>query len=109
MIVGVGQILLRIPTNHSLKGKRSIMKHIVERIKKNFNISVAEVDAQDNWQFIHLGICQVGSNADIVNNAFDKMLDFIDRLALAEIVDTEIELIQFSTKRTFYEKLCALC
>ena len=42
MVVGVGQILLRIPENHSLKGKRSIIRQIVERVKKQFNISIAE-------------------------------------------------------------------
>ncbi len=107
MVVGVGQILLRIPENHSLKGKRSVIRQIVERVKKQFNISIAEVEAQDNWQFIHLGMCQVGLNADVVNNSLDKVLAFIEKLALAEVVDVDFELIQFSTRRTFYEKLCA--
>jgi uncharacterized protein YlxP (DUF503 family) len=107
MVVGVGQILLRIPESRSLKGKRSIMRQIVERVKRQFNISIAEVEAQDNWQFIHLGMCQVGLNADVVNHSLDKVLAFIEKLALAEVVDVDFELIQFSTRRTFYEKLCA--
>lgn len=107
MVVGVGQILLRIPNNHSLKGKRSVMRQIVERLKRQFNISVAEVEAQDRWQLIHLGVCQVGLNADAIRASLDKILDFIEGMGLVEIVDMDLEVIHFSTKRTFYGKLCS--
>ncbi|MCD6319431.1 MAG: DUF503 domain-containing protein [Candidatus Desulfofervidaceae bacterium] len=107
MVVGVAQVLLRIPNNHSLKGKRSIIRQIVERLKRQFNISIAEVESQDRWQLIHLGVSQVGIKADAVQASLNKILDFIEGMGLVEIVDMELEIIHFSTKRTFYGKLCS--
>ncbi|HDD44524.1 MAG TPA: DUF503 domain-containing protein [Candidatus Desulfofervidus auxilii] len=105
MVVGVGQVLLRLPGNHSLKGKRRILRQIVERIKQRFNISIAEVDAQDQWQLIYLGISQVGLNGDRIRTELDKVLNFIEKMNLVEIIDVELEIIHFSTKDILHEKL----
>jgi len=107
MVVGVGQILLRIPKNHSLKGKRSVIRQIMDRLRKQFNISIAEVEAQDKWQLIHLGVCQVGLKADTIQTNLEKMLNFIEGMGLVEIIDMDLEIMHFSTKRTFYGKLCS--
>jgi Uncharacterized protein conserved in bacteria len=47
MHVSVCQIELRLPENHSLKGKRQVIKSITTRIQNRFNVSVAEVDNQN--------------------------------------------------------------
>ena len=55
MVVGILRIDLRLHDNRSLKGKRKIVKSMVDRIKYKFNASVAEVGSNDKWQRIELG------------------------------------------------------
>ncbi|KPJ68766.1 MAG: hypothetical protein AMJ45_01900 [Syntrophobacter sp. DG_60] len=98
MVVGVGQILLRLPENCTLKGKRRVIKQIIDKVKRQFNVSIAEVDAQNHWQFAHLGLCQVSTTKDYVNTNLEKILDFIENLSVAEILDVKLEIIHFSSK-----------
>jgi len=105
MVVGVGQVLLRLPGNHSLKGKRRVLRQLVERMKQRFNISVAEVEAQDQWQLIYLGVSQVGLNKDKIRTELDRMLNFIEEMNVVEIIDVDVEIIHFSTRDTLHEKL----
>jgi uncharacterized protein YlxP (DUF503 family) len=56
MVVGVCSIDLHIPGNDSLKGKRSVVRRIKERVRNTFNVSVAEVEDLDKLQRAGLGI-----------------------------------------------------
>ena len=51
MIVAACEINLMIYESHSLKDKRQIIKSIIGRLQSRFNVSIAEVDYNDNWKF----------------------------------------------------------
>ena len=91
MVVGICSVDLRIPGNDSLKGKRSVVRRIKERVKNTFNVSVAEVADLDTLQRAGLGIAFVSNDASHVHSTLSKVVNFIDRLYLAEIVDYHIE------------------
>ncbi len=94
MIVGVCKIKLRIPENMSLKGKRSVVKSIITRLKNKFNVSVAEVDDQQLWQIATLGICSVSNDSRYTNEVLSKVTNFITNGRFeVEILDFEIEII----------------
>ncbi|RME06532.1 MAG: DUF503 domain-containing protein [Deltaproteobacteria bacterium] len=95
MIVGVLRVSLLCPEGDSLKGKRKIVQKIKERVRSKFNASVAEVGDNELWQRITLGISVVGNESPFVNSQLDRILDFIDQLYLARILDHAIELIPF--------------
>ena len=46
MVVGVLKLTLFLPENHSLKGKRGVIKKIKARVSNTFNVSISECDAQ---------------------------------------------------------------
>src|SRR5437870_12007627 len=50
MVVGVCTIDLHLPGIGPLKGKRQILLSLKDRLKKTYNVSVAEVDGHDLWQ-----------------------------------------------------------
>ena len=50
MTVGILTLTLHLPDCHSLKEKRRLIKPILARLHKEFNISVVEYDHQDLWQ-----------------------------------------------------------
>lgn len=93
MVVGVCHIDLLIHGNHSLKGKRQILKKVIERVKNRFNVSVAEVGSHDLWQRAEIGLSIVGNDRAFVNSLLDKVLDFIEDLHIVEVSDHEIDLI----------------
>jgi uncharacterized protein YlxP (DUF503 family) len=47
MVVGVLKLQLAIPENHSLKGKRGVLKRIQARVAQRFNVSITECGDQD--------------------------------------------------------------
>ena len=93
MVVGVVRLRLHLPENHSLKGKRKVIKRVCERIRHRFNVSVAEVDSQDLWQACEIGISTVGNERGYVNGKLDKVVNFVEDLHLAEIVDVQMEVM----------------
>lgn len=93
MVVGLCHITLLIHDNRSLKGKRQVLKGIIEKVKHRFNVSVAEVGAHDLWQRAEIGLAIVGSDAPFVNSVLDKAVLFIEDMQTAEVVDHRIEII----------------
>lgn len=91
MIVGVLKISLILPENHSLKGKRGVLRRIQARVSHQFNISVTECGDQDLWQSAVLGFCVVGSSRQIVEATLQKVVDFVEDLGLAQVGESEIE------------------
>lgn len=91
MVVGVLKLSLVIPENHSLKGKRGVLKRIEARVSNQFNISVAECGDQDLWQSAILGFGIVGSSQPVVQATLQKVVDFVDAMGLAELGDSQIE------------------
>ncbi len=77
MIVGVMTAHLYMQGITSLKGKRSILKSVIGRLKSRFNISIAEVDHQDNKTSAVIAMAIVSNQMRFVNQQFDKILDFM--------------------------------
>lgn len=96
MFVGVGIIEVFIAESRSLKDKRGVMKSILKRTQNEFNLSIAEVGANDEWKRGEIGFSVVGNDRRYVNSKIDKILRFIDDLYLAEVVDCRIEITSFS-------------
>lgn len=93
MVIGVLKISLEIEGNRSLKGKRSVLRHIKESVKNHFGASVAEVADHDLWQSAILGIALVGNDSRVINAALDKIINHVERLNVAVLRDHEMEII----------------
>jgi uncharacterized protein YlxP (DUF503 family) len=93
MVVGLGTITFRLQDCRSLKGKRKIVKSIISRLRNNFNASVAEVESNDIYQKAVIGFSLVGNNRKVINSKIDKMFNLAEELNLAEIIDSEMEII----------------
>jgi uncharacterized protein YlxP (DUF503 family) len=93
MVLGYGIIDFRLHGCRSLKGKRRIVKSIVNQLCNHFNASVAEVGSNDIYQKAEIGFALVGNNRQVINSKIDKLFNFVDALGLAEIIDSEMEII----------------
>jgi uncharacterized protein YlxP (DUF503 family) len=93
MVVGTGIITLRLHDCRSLKGKRKIVKSMINQLRNHFNVSIAEVGLNDVHQRAEIGFSLVGNDQALVNSKIDKIFNLADDLGLAEIIDTEMEII----------------
>ncbi len=93
MVVGICQLDFRIPDNHSLKGKRHVLRKMIDRVRHRFNVSISEVGDNDLWQRAQIGICTVGNDRRHINSSLDKIIDFVEKMQLAEMVHTEMEIL----------------
>jgi len=92
MHVGVCRIELRLPENHSLKGKRQVIKSIIARLQNKFNVSVAEVDHQDLWQLATLGVACVSNHRRHADETLANVVKFIaQNYPEVELLSSEIE------------------
>jgi uncharacterized protein YlxP (DUF503 family) len=93
MIVGAAIVEIRIHGSRSLKEKRGVVRSIAQRVRNRFNVSVAEVGGQETWQYAELGLCATGSDRVRVRGLIEQTLDFIEGLHLAEVVHTDVEVL----------------
>ena len=91
MVVGILKLKLMIPENHSLKGKRRVLKSVQARVGNQFNVSVTECGDQELWQSAVLGFAVAGTSQPVVEATLRKVVDFIDALGLAELGEAEVE------------------
>ena len=77
MITGVMTANLSLIGITSLKGKRSIVKSLIGRLRSRFNISISEVDHQDNKNIAVIGISIVSNDSAFIDRQFDSILDFM--------------------------------
>jgi uncharacterized protein YlxP (DUF503 family) len=97
MTVGIARITFRLHGNQSLKEKRRVVKSLIEKSRHRFNVSVAEVADQDLHQRATIGVAVVGNDGRVLNSLLDHIIDFMDSLSLADLIDREIELIPLGT------------
>lgn len=94
MTIGVLLLHLRLPENHSLKGKRSVIKSLMARVQNRFNVSVAEVGDNDSWHACSIGVACVSNSGNHANEMLSTVVSFVESERLdIEVVDYEIELI----------------
>jgi uncharacterized protein len=95
MVVGVLRVSLSIPEAASLKGKRQVLRKVIERVKARFEVAIAEVGENDLWQRAQVGVVAVGNDRRYINEVMDKVLHFIDQLYLAPILGQELEILSY--------------
>jgi len=93
MVIGILKIEFHIHENRSLKEKRKIVKSMLNRVKSRFNVSIAEIGANDKWQRIELGITTVGNDRAHIDSSLSSVISFLDRMYLAEIIDYSTEIM----------------
>lgn len=94
MIVGVAAVELHVHGSQSLKAKRGVVRSIIGRVRNRFNVSVSEVGGQGTWQRAVIGLSMTGSQEVPLRRALERAVQFIEDTHLAEVIDSEVELIR---------------
>ncbi len=93
MVVAVRSWELQLAGCQSLKDKRRVLRSLKDRLHRQFNVSAAEVDHQDEWQRAALACGVVTTD----RRHAEEVLGSCDRLVagepLAHVVSTEIAFV----------------
>ena len=94
MVVGICTIELGLPGNDSLKDKRSVLKPLLLKLRREFNISVAEVGSQDAWRSATLGVSAVSNDAAYLHGLFEKLVGWLENSRdPIEVMDWQVEIV----------------
>lgn len=97
MVVGACRIVLTIPGNDSLKGKRSVVRAILDRTRARFPVSAAEVGRLDEHRAAELGFAVVSNERSHAQAMLDTLVSFVSREARGVVTSHETELISLGT------------
>ena len=89
MVVGLLQVEVHLPMAQSLKDKRSVVKSLKDQIRGRFNVSVAEVDANEMWQRATVGLSTVGDSRTYVDRILNEVTEWIRSTRLVELIRVE--------------------
>ena len=87
MVIGALEVNLLIGGAQSLKDKRMVLRSLKDRIRRTFNVSVAEVEDNDKWQSGVLGIVTVSNDKAHANEVLSKVVNFVEEDGEARLVD----------------------
>jgi len=94
VVIGVCTIELYLPGAHSLKDKRGVLKGVLHRVRREFNVSTAEVDAYDAWQTAVVAVAVVSNDTAYAHGLLERVVRWIENYRLdADLVDYQIEMI----------------
>ena len=94
MKVAVCRLTLRLHDNRSLKGKRQVVRSLIDRLRHRFEASVAEVGDQDRLKSALIGIAVVSEGARHAAEMMDSVIEYAEsQMFEADIIDIERDVI----------------
>lgn len=91
--IGLLQFSIEIPYAESLKDKRSVVRSLKDRVRRKFNVSIAEIEDLDDCSIATLGAVMAGSDVAYINGAMDKLLNLLQDWRDATLSDHQLEIL----------------
>ena len=94
MHIGVCRLSLHLPEVRNLKAKRQVSRSLTARIRNQFNVSVAEVEDNDLWQRLTLGVTCVSNDSAHANEVLSRVVSFVESARDdLEVLDYDTEIL----------------
>ena len=85
---------LHIPSCASLKEKRGRIKPLISLLRREFNVSVAEMDLQDKWQEAVIVCAMVGNDGAYLQSALQSVAKWVEsHWTDGDVIDEKIEIL----------------
>lgn len=93
MVVGALMMTLHVGQAMDLKAKRKVMRAVIDRVRAKFNVAACQLGSAELWQRLELGFTVCSNEHAHAQNQLDEIERFVERLALAEVVDVRREVM----------------
>ena len=95
MVIGVLRLSFHLHGVRSLKEKRRVLNQLRDRVRSRFNVSWSQVDDLDEHQHATIGVAAVSGDRRYLDGQLNKVVELIEAAYLAELVDRQMELIDW--------------
>ncbi|MDR1482460.1 MAG: DUF503 domain-containing protein [Synergistaceae bacterium] len=96
--IGIVMFRLKIYVASSLKDRRQVVRSLTERLKKRFNVSVADLGPDGLWNVVDMAISCVGSSHQEMESRIDQIFAFVENdeeNGEFEILNTSREVLSY--------------
>src|ERR1700724_4560926 len=93
MPVGLLTLELHIPDAQSLKDKRQVLRSLKDKLRRDFNVAVAELEHHDTWQRSVVGIVTISNEEKHLREVLPKVLDEADRILSSFLINQAVEIV----------------
>ena len=93
MPVGLLTLELYIPDAQSLKDKRQVLRSLKDKLRRDFNVAVAELEHHDTWQRSVVGIVTISNEEKHLREVLQKVLDEADRILGSILINQAVEIV----------------
>ena len=93
MVIGLLTVEIHIPESGSLKSKRFVLKSLTDRVRKRFNVSIAEVEYRDLWQRSVLGIVTVNTDRRHADSTLALVLGLLEGEGDLQVTGVQTEFL----------------
>ncbi|HUC54193.1 MAG TPA: DUF503 domain-containing protein [Candidatus Cybelea sp.] len=93
MPVGLLTLELHIPDAQSLKDKRQVLRSLKDKLRRDFNVAVAELEHHEAWQRSVVGIVTISNEEKHVREMLEKVLNEADRILGSFLINQAVEIV----------------
>lgn len=93
MPVGLLTLDINLPESRSLKDKRQVLRSLKDRLRKRFNVAVAELEHQDVWQRAVIGVVTLADQPGFVEQSLRAVLQDSELQLGGYLVDHQLEIL----------------
>ena len=93
MPVGLLTLELHIPDAQSLKDKRQVIRSLKDKLRRQFNVAVAELDHHELWQRSVVGVVTLSNEEQHVEESLQKILAEADRILGPVLISHAVEMM----------------
>ena len=95
MFVALCRITFALPGNRSLKGKRQVVRKVVDKLRHKFHAAAAEVGDPEAWNEAEVGFAMVSGSASHAEGMAQNVLGFLEDMMVAPVREVELEVVPF--------------
>ena len=95
MIVSLIQIIFELPDVINIKEKRRIIKSVLDKMRRRFHMTAAEVDLQDSLSFAQIAGALVSNSKVFGEKVLQKAFNLIENETPVRIQDMKIHSEEF--------------
>jgi uncharacterized protein len=93
MPVGLLTLELHIPDAQSLKDKRQVVRSLKDKLRREFNVAVAELEHHDVWQRSVIGIVTLSNEEKHLREVLQKVLEQADAILGSMLINQAFEIL----------------
>jgi len=93
MPIGLLTLEIYIPDARSLKDKRQVLRSLKDRLRRRFNIAIAELEGQETWQRALVGVVTISADTRHLEDSLEKVANESERLLGRDLVGSTVEVL----------------